>query len=173
MDYFMILLRIIHIGGAVLWGGSAFFVAGFLSPAAEATAPESGTFMQYLTGKTRVSQVLSVTAILVVLSGLTMYWKLSNGLNLNWITSGQGLGLTIGGLAGLAAAGVGLSVPARATKKIAAIGQEIQAQGGPPTQVQTEGLQAAQAGLKRGGEITAVLLVIAVLGMAAAQYLAF
>lgn len=173
MNYYMILLRIIHISGAVFWGGTTFMVAGFLTPTIEATAPESGKVMQHLAGKTRFSTIMSITATLVVISGLLMYWELSNGLNTSWITSGQGLGLTIGGLAGLIAAGIGLSVPARATKTMAAVAQEIEAQGGPPTADQMGAIQAAQARLKQGGQMTAVLLVIAVLGMATASYLAF
>jgi uncharacterized membrane protein len=173
MNYYMIVLRIIHIAGAIFWGGTAFMVAGFLTPTIEATAPESGKVMQHLAGKTRFSSIMSIAVTLVVISGVLMYWELSNGLNTNWITSGQGLGLTIGGLAGVIAASVGLSVPARATKKMGAISMEIEKQGSPPSPEQLQTIQDAQATLKTGGQITAILLVVAILGMATAQYLAF
>lgn len=173
MNYYLLVLRIIHILGGVFWAGTTFMVAGFFTPTILATAPESGKVMQHLAGKTRFSTIMSIAATLVVVSGLLLYWDLSGGLNTNWITSGQGWGLTIGGLAGIIAASIGLSVPARATKKMGAVSMEIEKQGSPPTQEQMQAIQDAQASLKRGGEITAVLLVVAVLGMATAQYLAF
>jgi uncharacterized membrane protein len=173
MNYYLITLRIIHVLGGVFWGGTAFMVAGFLTPTILATAPESGKVMQHLGGKTRFTTIMSITAIIVPLSGLLLYWELSSGLNLDWITSGQGLGLTIGGIAGFIAAGVALSVPAAAMKKMAAVAAEIEAQGGPPTEAQMKEIQANQEKLKSGGQITAILLVIAVLGMATAQYLWF
>ena len=39
MDVLMIVLRLIHIGTAVFWGGSAFFMVSFLTPAVQAAGP--------------------------------------------------------------------------------------------------------------------------------------
>ncbi len=173
MDFYIIVLRIIHILSAVFWAGTAFFFAGFLEPTTQATAPESGRVMTHLAAKTRFSQTLAWAAILVVLSGGLLYWRVSGGLNANWLTSGTGIGLTIGAIAGLIAAGIGLSVSYPTIKRMAALGTKIAGAGGPPSPNQMQTIAGYQEKLRSAGQALAVLLVIAVLGMATAQYLFF
>ncbi|MCH7587651.1 MAG: hypothetical protein IIC78_06405 [Chloroflexi bacterium] len=171
MDFYIIVLRIIHILAAVFWAGTAFFLAGFLEPTTQATAPESGKVMAHLAAKTRFSQALAWAAILVVLSGGLLYWRVSGGLNSNWLTSGTGIGLTIGAIAGIFAAGIGLSVSYPTIQKMVALGAEIARSGGPPTAEQQQMLLELQNKSRIAGQALAVLLVIATLGMATAQYL--
>ena len=141
MDFFVIGLRIIHIFGAVFWGGTVFFLAGFLDPTTRATAPDSAKVMMHLVSKTRFSQVIAWAAMLVVITGVLLYWQVSGGLNENWLTSGTGIGLTIGSIAGLIAAGIGLSVSSPATKRLIVIGAEIASSDGPPTPEQQQIIQ--------------------------------
>ena len=46
--YHIIILRIIHIGFGMFWGGVALFMPMFLLPAVKAFGPEGGRFMQIL-----------------------------------------------------------------------------------------------------------------------------
>ncbi len=173
MDFYIIALRIIHILAAVFWAGTAFFLAGFLEPTTRVTAPESGKVMGYLAGKTRFAQAMAWAASLVVISGVLLYWRVSGGFNENWLTSGTGIGLTIGAIAGIIAAGIGLSVSYPTIKRMVALGAEIASSGGPPTADQQQTLMQIQGKLRSAGQAVAVLLVVAVLGMATAQYLFF
>ena len=72
MNYYMLILRIIHIMGGVFWVGSAWMMAGFIQPAAKAAGPDAAKFMQRLM-QSRHSILISVAAVLTVLSGALLY----------------------------------------------------------------------------------------------------
>jgi uncharacterized membrane protein len=130
MNILILVLRVIHIFSGVFWVGFAFFNIGFLQPTVKATGAEGQKTMQYLTQKTRLLSTVYATATLTMLSGLTMYWILS-GFRLSFIGSGYGLVLTIGSIAGVIAWIYAVVVIRGIFNRMGAIGQQIQAQGGP------------------------------------------
>ena len=172
MDLYMIVLRILHIGSAVFWAGATFFFVSFLEPAVRKSGPEGGKVMQTLYAG-RYPVAFPVVVLLTVVSGLLMYWRDSGGFKLVWITSSFGLGITFGAVMGLIAAAIGLAIPRSATARIAMISKEIQAQGAPPTPAQMAGMKKQNERLTQGALWTAVFLSLAVLGMSAAETLAF
>jgi uncharacterized membrane protein len=173
MDLYVIVLRILHIFGAVFWAGTTFLFTGYVGPAVMASGPEGNKFMQALLGQTRFLRVIAAAAGLTALSGLLLYWRASGGLRPAWIGTGTGLGFTIGGTAGLAAAFIGILVQNRAGHRLVALGREVQAGGGAPTPEQGAQMQAAGRAISQGGRWSSILLILAVLGMATAQYLSF
>jgi hypothetical protein len=80
MNVYLILLRLIHIGSGVFWAGTAIMIAAFLEPTVRAAGPEGGRFMQQLTGQSRFSLSMSLSALLNALSGPLLYWPLSEHL---------------------------------------------------------------------------------------------
>jgi uncharacterized membrane protein len=172
MGILILVLRVIHIFSGVFWVGFAFFNIGFLQPTVRATGLEGQKTMQYLTQKTRLLSTVYATATLTMLSGLILYWILS-GFRLSFIRSGYGLVLTIGSIAGIIAWIYAVVVIRRIFKQMQIIGQEIQAQGSPPTPEQATQIQALVARLGKEGQVALVFLVIALLGMATAQYTPF
>jgi uncharacterized membrane protein len=171
MDAILLVLRVLHILAGVFWAGAAFMMAGFVQPAVQAAGPEGGKFMQALVQRSRFSVVMAVAAFVTVLCGILLFGPVSGGSPGSWLSSGRGASIGIGSLAGLAAFVVGFAIQSRASMRMAALGKEIQAAGGKPTPGQAAAMQSAQATISRGGQIGAVLLVICVLGMAAARYL--
>jgi uncharacterized membrane protein len=169
MGILILVLRVIHIFSGVFWVGFAFFNIGFLQPTVRATGAEGQKTMQYLTQKTRLLSTVYATATLTMLSGLIMYWILS-GFRLSFIRSGYGLVLTIGSIAGVIAWIYAVVVIRGIFKRMQTIGQEIQAQGSPPTPEQATQMQALVARLGKVGQVALVFLVIALLGMSIAQY---
>lgn len=165
------ILRLIHIFGGVFWVGTTFFMVSILTPTVRGAGPEGGRFMQRLVRDGRLSQVLTVAALLTVGSGILLYWHYSANFNPQWIMTKTGLALTIGGLAGLAAFGHGAAVVGRLTRRLAALGQTIAAAGGPPTPEQAQELQTLQNKLQRNSVITAILMCVALIGMSVAQVL--
>jgi len=162
-------LRLTHILAGVFWAGANLMMAGFINPSVKATAPDSGKFMQYLAQKSGYPRSAEIAGWLTVLAGLALYWLVSGGFQPAWITSRHGLALTIGGLLAIAGLVLGYAVQKPAAKRIGALGQEIQASGGPPSPEQVVQLQAQQKKLAMGGLWTAVLLALAVVGMAIAR----
>jgi len=170
MNILMILLRLVHIGSGVFWAGAAVMIAGFIEPAVKDSGPEGGRFMQRLVRGQRLSTYMSIASLATALSGVVLYWPISGNFNMNWLISGPGLTLTIGSVAGLLAFAVGALVNGPTAKQISALGQEMQAAGGPPNPSQLATMGALQARLRTAGIVDAALLGIAVAGMAIASY---
>ena len=171
MDTYMVVLRIVHILAGVFWVGAALTTILFLQSTAREVGPAAGPFMAHLAGKKHLVDWVLRAAGLTILAGALMYWRVSGGLDWDWITTAYGLSLTIGALCAIAAFSLGLSVVRPTIMATLAIGREVAASGGPPTPEQGAQLQALQ---KRGhavGQVIVPLLVVAVSGMAAARYL--
>ena len=162
-------LRLFHILAGVFWAGANLVMAGFINPSVKATAPDSGKFMQYLAQKSGFPRAAEISGWFTVLAGLALYWVVSGGFQPVWITSRHGLALTIGGLLAIAGLIVGYVVQKPAAKRLGALGQEIQTGAKPPSPEQLAQLQAQQKKLALGGLWTAILLGLAVAGMAIAR----
>lgn len=172
MNTLMIILRITHIFAGIFWVGVSFFNIGYLQPTVQATAPESQKVMGYLTQNTRFLTATYTAATLTLLSGLLMYWILSD-FRIDYMTSGTGLVLAIGGITGFIAWVFAIFVVRGIFGQMKAVGQAIQAQGGPPSGEQAAELQALSARLSQIGKVAVAFLIIAVLGMSTAQYVRF
>ena len=169
----MLVLRLIHIFGGFLWLGISFFYVRFLEPTVKVTGPEGQRFIQKMGQVTPINNAIAVAAILTTLSGLLMYWRVSGGFQAGWITSGYGIGLTIGGVAGLIEAILGATVNGPTATRILALGKEMEAKDGPPSPAQLAEMQALQEKLSKYGARGVLLLTIALIGMSVAQYLQF
>ncbi|MDX1436222.1 MAG: hypothetical protein R3335_05400 [Anaerolineales bacterium] len=169
MATLMTLLRIIHIFSGALWVGGAFINVLFLQPTFQATAPESQRVIQHLNGRTRFLVTVYSVATLSVLSGLIMFAILSE-FRPEYFATPYGTFLTIGALAGIIVWLMVIFGMRRMVKQLGAIGAQIQAQGGPPTPEQAAEMGAISARLTRLGQISLVLLAIALFGMSTAQY---
>lgn len=170
MDLYMIVLRLIHLFSGVFWVGTIFFYALFLLRRVKAAGPVGGQFMQQLS-QPPLTATLSSASGLVVLSGILMYWRVSGGVDPAWIGTAPGLALTAGGVAAFLAMLIGVTISRSAASRMAALGREIAAAGGPPSPAQVAEVQALTARLERALYQTAYLLVITLIGMAAARYL--
>jgi uncharacterized membrane protein len=171
MDAYIVTLRILHILGGVFWVGSALLFFFFIEPTVKATGPSGGEVMGHLVGKRKMPIVITISATITILAGVLLYWERSNGFDLDWIGTGTGLALTIGGVAAIVAWALGLVVVAPSVKRMGALGGGVQAAGGPPSESQAAELHRLDARLKRVGVLDTVLLILAVLTMAVARYL--
>ncbi len=97
----------------------------------------------------------------------------SGGLQVDWMESGPGVGFTVGALAGISAWLLGMIVVGPVVKRLGAIGDEIRAAGGPPSEEQMARFGKVQHTQTVASRITIVLLAIAALAMATARYLTF
>jgi len=171
MDTYLVVLRVVHILAGVFWVGAALTTILFLQPTAHEVGPAAGPFMAHLAGKKRLVDWVLRAAGLTILAGVLMYWRVSGGLDGDWIGSAEGLSVTIGALCGIAAFSLGLTVVKPTIMATLAIGREVAASGGTPTPEQGAKLQALQKRGKDVGQIIVPLLIVAVAAMAAARYL--
>ena len=168
MDF--VVLRLIHVLGGAFWLGAAVTMFLFLQPTAQATAPESQRFMLHLLRNRRFSEVVLAAALLTGAAGAILFWRDTSGLRLALITQPQGLGFTVGGVAGGIALLLFLFVGYPAGRRMIAIGGKLEAERRPPNEDEQRILAAAQSVLSRVGATVLVLLAIAAAAMATARY---
>jgi hypothetical protein len=167
---FFIVFRFVHIVAAILWAGSAFAFFVFVEPAIVAAGPAGGPIMGYMVEKRRLPIVVTSLSAFTVLGGIVLYLKVSAGLDADYITSGPGIGFTIGALAGTAAFLTGLLAIKPTVDRLSALGARIQASGGPPSPEQGAEMERLAHRLHVLGRNDLILILVAVVTMATARY---
>jgi uncharacterized membrane protein len=171
VDVYLIVLRVLHIGAAVFWVGSFFLFFGFIEPTAKALGPGAGPFMGHMTGKRKLPIALAIASTLAVLTGALLLWDRSGGFSGAYFGTGTGLTFLLGGITATIAWLVGLVAVRPAVERMGAVGAEVQASGGPPSEDQAAELERLTHRLGLLGRVDAVLLGFTVLAMATARYL--
>ncbi len=170
MNLYMLILRAIHIASAVFWVGGLFFYLAVIGPTVQEAGPIGGQFMQRLAASGRLSSRSTIAGVLAALSGLLMYWSVSGGLSGGWLKTAYGIVLTLGAIAGLLALGHGLFATRPVSERLGQLAKEMIARNGPPTPEQMTEAQALGAKLGSFAVQTAVIMSVALLAMATAQY---
>jgi uncharacterized membrane protein len=168
MDF--VVLRLIHILSGAFWLGAAVTMFVFLQPTAQATAPEGQRFMLHLLRNRRFSEVTLGAALLTGVAGGILFWRDTNGLQLDAMTQKGSLGFTVGGVAGGIALLAFLFVGYPAGRRLIAIGNRLETERRGPSEEEQRILAAAQHTLNRIGSTVLVLLVLAAAAMATARY---
>jgi len=171
MDWWLIVLRVVHIGSAMIWFGGAIIGGFFLNPTAQALGKAAQPFMDHLMKRRRMGIFFPIVAVLTILSGAALYWRDSAGLQSAWITSPPGLAFTIGGLAAVVAFVGGLVLVGPSVAEQTAVQNELAGSDGVPTEAQRQRLERASRRMQLAGRIDLPLLLLAGLTMAVARYL--
>jgi HAMP domain-containing protein len=163
MLVYLFIIRFLHVFSAIFWVGTTLFMAFFLEPTLRALGPEGGKVMQRLLSGTRFALAISASGIVTVLAGVLLYAPVTGMAPA--VMFGARLPLTLGALAGIAAAAFGGAVQGRASGRMRDLGQQIAAQGKPPSPEQLAEIGALQASLRQGSLWSVILMVVAVIGM--------
>lgn len=173
MEPYIITFRILHIMAALAWFGASFMFEFFIEPTARALGPGAERFMTHLSKERKLSQVITVIALVTLIAGGFLYWRDSSGFDVDWITSDVGLGLTVGSIAAVVAFGIGATLIGPNVRRMGKLGEEIGAAGGAPTEAQMAAMGRIQERVKTSGRVSFGFLVIAALAMSTARYLNF
>ncbi|MFQ6607336.1 MAG: hypothetical protein ACE5EE_02230 [Fidelibacterota bacterium] len=165
MDWVSV-LNLIHIVSGVFWGGGVFLMAWFIVPAVQATGNDGQIFMKGMMQGTRISLYLNVSAWLAVLSGTYLSWVYSGGFGRDWLMSGMGMSITVGGILSGIALTIGMAFQVPSAKRVALLGKEIESQSRPPTPEQLTEIQQLQNKMMASVRWIAILLLITVIAMA-------
>lgn len=171
MDIELIILRVVHVGAAMMWFGGAIIASFFLDPTVKALGQTGQPFMNHLMQRRRMGIFFPVVAGLTVLSGVALYWRDSGGLQIAWITSLSGLTFTVGGLAAIAAFIGGMLLIGPSEAERSAVAKELASGDGVPTDAQRERLKRANRKMQLSERIDLPLLLLAGLTMAIGRYL--
>ena len=108
MNWLMIVLRFVHIGGGAMWVGMMAFMTFYLTPALNEVGPDAGKVMQALQ-KQKIMIVMPVIALLTIVSGIWMMTRLYAGPS-NFAASRMGMALNVGALSAILAFLIGIVV---------------------------------------------------------------
>jgi len=168
--YIILALRVLHVVAGVLWAGAAIVYLTYVKPAVQLIGPAGPMFMQAFVVRRKYPRFMQVSSILCVVAGVIMFWYSSGGLSASWLTSGPGIGFTIGSVAGLLSFFLGALFIGPRGGRIGKLGQEIAAAGGPPSAAQAEEMHRLETEIARYENVEFVLLAISLLTMATARY---
>jgi uncharacterized membrane protein len=170
---YILILRFVHIIASLCWAGGGFIFFLFVEPTAKALAPSGMQFVQHMVTKRRFSIFMVVSSTLTLLSGALLLWQRASGDWLGYLRTGPGLGFTLGSIVGVIVYFVGMfGVNPRAVR-LAKLGGEIQAGGGPPTPAQGAELQKLDREMSALNLADFLLVALSLALMASARYWVF
>ena len=171
MDQWMVIsLRVVHILTGAAWVGGAFLLMGFILPRARNLGPvRGGVYLNEFLDHPGFSLYISGVEGLAVLTGIVLYWNASGGLQGAWVTSPTGVAFSLGGTAAIVALGISIPI-SNSLSKLYHLTDSVDSHriGNPDHLTAFKGYHSR---LARLGTIYAILLTVAVVGMASAQYL--
>jgi uncharacterized membrane protein len=169
MDLLLLTARLLHVLLGVFWTGTLIFSALFLLPAIRDAGPDGAKVAAGLLRR-RFLDVLPTAAILTVLSGFWLYWRVSAGFSPAYMRSPAGMAYGLGGLAAVAALGLGLVVVRPSMLRAAALSQAAVTASSGEREVAAATAQALRMRAAAAGKIVAGLLVVAAGTMALGRY---
>jgi uncharacterized membrane protein len=169
MDAGIFIARIIHVLAGILWVGTMVFVFIFLGPAVQDVGPDGGKVMGALMRR-KFTVYVPVVAVLSVLSGLYLYWRVSSGFNSAYMSSGPGMTYGIGATSAILAFIVGVSVSRPAMEKVMHLSQRMATADPSERASMAQSIEKLSARGASAGRIVVILLLIAAGAMAVGRY---
>lgn len=168
--YITLFLRVFHIVAGVLWAGAAIVYITHVKPSVQLIGPAGPIFMQAYIGRRKYPLFMQVNSLLCVSAGALLFWFASGRLSSVWLSSGPGIGFTIGSVAGLLSFILGAAFIGPRAGRMGRLGAAIAAAGGPPSAEQAAEMHRLEAQIGRLESIEFALLVVALVTMATARY---
>jgi uncharacterized membrane protein len=171
MQFYLVLLRILHIVSAVFWAGTILFFALYLFPAVVRSGPDGGKIMQAVTGTRKLPTVLTIMGLTTIISGLLLIWELSEGFTSSFFNSKYGIALSVGGTTAIIALLQGFLINKPGVEQMQAIGKTVAMRGGPPTQEELTEIGRIRNRVFLSTQWMAIWITISVVMMSVARYL--
>jgi uncharacterized membrane protein len=169
MDIALVIARIVHVLGGIMWVGSMFFVSTFLGPTVAEMGPDGGRVMAGL-AKRNWMIFVPAAAILTMLAGLYLYWHVSAGFQPVYMSSGPGMTYGIGAAAAILSFVIGMTVTRPSMVKVMQLGQQMATADAPDRQRISETMARYRSRSETGSKVVITLLLVAVLAMAVGRY---
>src|SRR5262245_53177552 len=169
---YVIVFRVIHILGAIAWGGSVFLIVAFVQPSATAIGPAGAPFMREMLVTRRLIDWVLRLAGITVLAGAFLYWhdwEITGGLG-DFLGTSFGLWLTIGAISALVAVALGAFATKPTLAKSFEVGARIAQAGDQPPPELLQELAALQARGRMLARWNLAFITIAAFAMSTARY---
>jgi uncharacterized membrane protein len=164
----VLVLRLAHVAGGIMWAGAALLMAGFVVPAAQGAGADG--FLPRLMGDRRAGMYMMATAIVTILSGIALYARMSALTQGGFAASDQGITLGIGGIAGVLALLTGALGTGPAARRMGAIGARLRGEGRAPTPDEARRMGRLQARVRVGTAVSVAMMLIAIACMSVGRY---
>ncbi|MEX2155191.1 MAG: hypothetical protein WD825_17730 [Gemmatimonadaceae bacterium] len=165
----LLVLRLVHILGGILWVGSGMYSFFFLIPAISQAGPAGGQVMANLQ-KRRLFTVLPIIAVLTILSGIRLMMIVSGGSLGTYVGTTVGRTYAISGVLAIAAFILSVVISRPGAVRLAKLSQSAVSDKNSRDLIQSE-IKALQTRVAMSGQIAVGLLVLSAAGMAIARYL--
>ena len=156
---FLILFRLLHIGFGIIWAGSVFYIVSFVIPAVNRSGSEGIKFWLQL-GRSGYAAFIRISAIISIVSGFLLLWKLSNHFERIWFTTLYAKIMSAGIITSIIAFLIDIIVNGPATARSNKISANQSA-----TREQLQELNTLQKRIFSATTIIAVLLGVAIISM--------
>lgn len=171
MDWFMVILRLVHILAAFAWVGGGFFMVAVYSRTFKHLSKEQIANMDYrIYALSPFNIIMPAGSILTTLAGVILYIRVTGNFNADWFRDTGNIILTIGAIAGLAAFGHGFALGKKSGEYTEMLKSSVD-ESGKIAEDKIDSINAASKKLISSAQISFILMVIAVIGMSAARYL--
>lgn len=169
MDLGIIVARALHIVLGAFWVGTIVFNAVFLVPAMRDAGPDAAKVSAGLMRRGFMKTV-PVVAVITILSGFWLYWKMSFGFQPEYMRSARGMMFGAGGVAAVLAFAFGIIVMRPAMMRVASLAQAAATVSDAERPAIMSSIAALRVRAARAGQLVAILLVFATLVMSIARY---
>lgn len=165
----LLILRLIHVVGGIIWVGSTVFSFVFLLPAVAQAGAAGGQIMIGLQ-KRKMFTVLPVVAILTMLSGVRLMQIVSGGFSPSYFATPMGKGYAISGLLAIIGFLIGVTVARPGAIRLGKLQQSAVSDESSKEMIQKE-IRALRSRVAMAGTTTLVLLLLSAAGMAISRYM--
>jgi uncharacterized membrane protein len=167
----LLVLRLVHILGGMIWVGTGVFNSFFLLPTLAQAGPAAGQVIAGLQRR-RLFTILPIIALLTILSGVRLMQITSAGFSPAYFAAASGRTYAWSGVAAIVGFLVGVVIARPAAMRAASIGASLATTTDAASR---EALTTRLEGLRRTSSVASfvsvVLVVLAGAGMAVARYL--
>ena len=165
----LIVLRVIHVVGGVMWVGAAMFMMFFLGPAIQTMGPAAAQVMGGLQ-KRKFMVILPIVALLTMLSGLRLMMIASGNFGAGYFQTPMGRTFAAAGALAILAFVIGLLVNRPTMVKMGTLQQSMVSDPVSKDKIAAE-IKALQRRMAIAGTIVTTMLLLAAVGMAIARYM--
>jgi hypothetical protein len=165
----LIVLRLIHILGAILWLGSGLFTTFFLQPAMMKAGPAAAGPIIANLQQRRMFTILPIVALLTILSGIRLMMIVSAGSS-QWFESPVGRTFSISGALGLVSFLTSILIARPATVRMGKLSQSP-VPDGTSKEARAAEIRLVQKRATWSTQTAVGLLILAAAGMAVARYM--
>ena len=165
----LIVLRIVHVLGGIIWVGIGIFMVFFFAPAMQSMGPAAGQVMGALQ-KRKFMTILPIVAILTLLSGLRLLMIVSGNFGPGYFQSPMGKTFAGAGVAAILAFVIGIVVNRPTMMKMGTLQQSMASDPVSKDKITAE-IKKLQQRMAVVGFLVTALLLIAAIGMSIARYM--